>query len=130
MLHGMSLYDHLVLGAVAGAGGRAVPVGELTASLKESGSRMTYILKGLQAAGLIERDRRAGDRRTVEVTLTDAGRARLAEAERAAGTWLRPNASRQPTCRANGPSPIRPERSGSPVATRSLANSTASADGG
>ncbi|MFJ9250601.1 MarR family transcriptional regulator [Streptomyces sp. NPDC101776] len=85
----MSLHEYLVLGAVAGAGGRAVPVAELTASLKESGSRMTFVLKGLQATGLIERDRRAGDRRTIEVTLTDAGRVRLAEAEGTARTWLR-----------------------------------------
>ncbi|MFI6658904.1 MarR family winged helix-turn-helix transcriptional regulator [Streptomyces sp. NPDC050523] len=98
MLHGLSLLDHLILGAVAEAEGRAVPVAEVTASLNESGSRMTFVLRGLQAAGLIERDRRAGDRRTVEVTLTDTGRARLAEAERTARTWLRRHAALQQTC--------------------------------
>lgn len=98
--HGLALHDHLVLavlaeaeaGAGAGAGGGGgpvpVPVARLTAVLGESGSRMTFLLKGLQAAGLIERDRRAGDRRTVEVTLTDAGRARSADAERTAHARL------------------------------------------
>ncbi|MFD7873431.1 MarR family winged helix-turn-helix transcriptional regulator [Streptomyces sp. NPDC059766] len=96
MLHGLSLHEYLVLGVVGAAEGRAVPVAELTASLKESGTRMTFVLKGLQAAGLIERDRRAGDRRTVEVTLTRVGRARLAEAEGTARTWLRGHADLQP----------------------------------
>jgi DNA-binding MarR family transcriptional regulator len=50
---------------------------------------MTALLKGLQAAGLIERDRRTGDRRTVEVTLTDAGHAKWADAERTAQALLR-----------------------------------------
>ena len=98
MLHGLSILDHLVLGAIAEAEGRAVPVAELTASLNESGSRVTFVLRGLQAAGLIERDRRAGDRRTVEVSLTDTGRARLGEAERIARTWLRRHAALQQTC--------------------------------
>ncbi|MFJ3773015.1 MarR family winged helix-turn-helix transcriptional regulator [Streptomyces sp. NPDC090075] len=92
--HGLALHDHLVLAvlaeaeAEAGGGPVPVPVARLTAVLGESGSRMTFLLKGLQAAGLIERDRRAGDRRTVEVTLTDAGRARSAAAERTAHARL------------------------------------------
>ncbi|MEU9449473.1 MarR family transcriptional regulator [Streptomyces sp. NPDC048277] len=85
----MSLHDHLVLGALAEARGRPVPVARLTEFLRESGNRMSALLKRLQAAGLIERERRAGDRRTVEVTLTDAGRARFADAERTAHARLR-----------------------------------------
>ncbi|MFE2579664.1 MarR family transcriptional regulator [Streptomyces sp. NPDC059378] len=92
----MSLHEYLVLGVVGAVGGQIVPVAELTASLKESGTRMTFVLKGLQASGLIERDRRAGDRRTVEVTLTRVGRARLAEAEGTARSWLRRHADLQP----------------------------------
>ncbi len=79
--HGLSLSGYLVLGALAEAEGGPVPVTRLTALLRESGDRVSYLLKGLQAAGLIERERRARDRRTVEVTLTDAGHARFAEAE-------------------------------------------------
>lgn len=88
-LHGLALHDYLILGALAEAKGRPVPVAQLTAFLQESGNRMSSLLKRLQAAGLIERDRRDGDRRTVEVTLTDAGRARFANAERTAHARLR-----------------------------------------
>ncbi|MEU9149621.1 MarR family winged helix-turn-helix transcriptional regulator [Streptomyces sp. NPDC048417] len=87
--HGLSLHDYLVLGALAGAECRPVPVTHLTAFLKESATRMSYLLKNLQAAGLIERNRRCRDRRTVEVTLTEAGRARFADAERTAHMRLR-----------------------------------------
>ncbi|MEU2771730.1 MarR family winged helix-turn-helix transcriptional regulator [Streptomyces sp. NPDC007162] len=82
--HGLSLHDCLILGALAGAGSRPVPVTRLTAFLQESGTRMSSLLKSLQAAGLIERNRRSDDRRTVEVELTEAGRTRFADAERTA----------------------------------------------
>ncbi|MEU9342258.1 hypothetical protein AB0D74_13740 [Streptomyces sp. NPDC048278] len=102
-LHGLSLQDYLVLGVLAEAEAEAeadadadaeagpvpVPVARLTALLRESGTRMSFVLRGLQAAGLIERGRRGGDRRTVEVTLTDAGRAGFTEAENTAGELLR-----------------------------------------
>ncbi|MFJ8491700.1 MarR family winged helix-turn-helix transcriptional regulator [Streptomyces sp. NPDC094038] len=97
--HGLSLHDYLVLGALAeaeaeadgrsGAGPVPVPVARLAALLGESGNRMSFVLKGLQKAGLVERDRRAGDRRTVEVTLTDVGRAGFTDAESSAQALLR-----------------------------------------
>ncbi|MGW3815359.1 MarR family winged helix-turn-helix transcriptional regulator [Streptomyces sp. NPDC005046] len=87
--HGLSLHDYLILGVLAEAAGRPVRVARLTAFLRESGTRMSSLLKSLQAAGLIERARRDGDRRTVEVTLTDAGRVRFADAERTAHAQLR-----------------------------------------
>ncbi|MFE2838697.1 MarR family winged helix-turn-helix transcriptional regulator [Streptomyces mirabilis] len=79
--HGLSLHDYLILGSLAEAASGSVPVAQLAAFLQESGDRMSYLLRGLQAAGLIDRHRRAEDRRAVEVTLTDAGRARFAVAE-------------------------------------------------
>ncbi|MGX1676123.1 MarR family winged helix-turn-helix transcriptional regulator [Streptomyces sp. NPDC055400] len=88
-MRGLSLYDYLILGALAGAEGRPVPVTQLTAFLRESGTRMSSLLKNLQAAGLIERNRCGRDRRTVEVTLTESGRVRFADAERTAHRWLR-----------------------------------------
>ncbi|RPE46010.1 DNA-binding MarR family transcriptional regulator [Streptomyces sp. Ag109_O5-1] len=87
--HGLSLHDCIILGALAEAGGLPVPVTRLTAFLQESGTRMSALLKSLQAAGLIDRNRRDGDRRTVEVTLTETGRARLADAEKTAHVRLR-----------------------------------------
>ncbi|GAA5028813.1 helix-turn-helix domain-containing protein [Streptomyces siamensis] len=90
-VHGLALHDYLILGALAAAEGRPVPVARLTAFLGESGHRMSSLLKGLQAAGLIERERRDGDRRTVEVTLTDAGQTRFTDAEKTAQALLRPH---------------------------------------
>ncbi|WP_167382971.1 MarR family transcriptional regulator [Streptomyces mangrovisoli] len=86
--HGLSLHDYLVLGALAEAPAHPLPVAHLTEFLSESGDRMSYLLRGLQAAGLIERRRRTADRRTVEVSLTEAGRARFGDAERTARTLL------------------------------------------
>ncbi|MFF7212860.1 MarR family transcriptional regulator [Streptomyces sp. NPDC008238] len=87
--HRLSLHDHLVLGALAGAEDRTMPVVRLAAFLGEPAPRMALVLKGLEAAGLIERHRRDRDRRKVEVTLTEAGRARFADAERTARERLR-----------------------------------------
>ncbi|MFD7052139.1 MarR family winged helix-turn-helix transcriptional regulator [Streptomyces mirabilis] len=87
--HGLSLHDYLILGSLAEATSGSVPVAQLAAFLQESGDRMSYLLRGLQAAGLIDRHRRAEDGRTVEVTLTDAGRARFAVAETTAQALMR-----------------------------------------
>ncbi|MFE5143091.1 MarR family transcriptional regulator [Streptomyces fagopyri] len=87
--HGLSLHGYLILGALAEAAGGSAPVTELTAFLGESGDRMSYLLRGMQASGLIERDRRDRDRRTVQVTLTDTGRGTFADAERTAQAIVR-----------------------------------------
>ncbi|MFG2479744.1 MarR family transcriptional regulator [Streptomyces fagopyri] len=87
--HGLSLHGYLILGVLAEAAGGSASVTELTAFLGESGDRMSYLLRGMQAAGLIERDRRDRDRRTVQVTLTDTGRGRFADAERTAQAIVR-----------------------------------------
>ncbi|WP_187285552.1 MarR family winged helix-turn-helix transcriptional regulator [Streptomyces sp. ME109] len=79
--HGLSLHGYLILGVLAGTASGSATVAELTAFLGESGDRMSYLLKGVQASGLIERGRRERDRRTVQVTLTGAGRDLYAEAE-------------------------------------------------
>ncbi|MFC9281094.1 MarR family winged helix-turn-helix transcriptional regulator [Streptomyces collinus] len=86
--HGLSLLGYLVLGTLAEATAQPMTVAGLAEVLRESGNRMSYLLKGLQAAGLIDRGRRTADRRAVEVTLTDAGRARFTDAERTAQALL------------------------------------------
>ncbi|WP_392667210.1 MarR family winged helix-turn-helix transcriptional regulator [Streptomyces sp. LN785] len=95
--HRLSLRSYLVLGALAEAADGSLPLAQLTASLRESGDRMSYLLRGLQAAGLVESDRRQRDRRTVEVALTDSGRARFADAVRTAQALTR---------RQFGPGPV------------------------
>ncbi|TQL00742.1 hypothetical protein FB563_5855 [Streptomyces puniciscabiei] len=87
--HGLSLHDYLILGALAEAASGSVPVAKPAAFLQDSGDRLSYLLRGLQAAGLIDRHRRAGDRGTVEATLTDAGRSRFAAAETSAQALMR-----------------------------------------
>ncbi|MGW5176700.1 winged helix DNA-binding protein [Streptomyces sp. NPDC004082] len=87
--HGLSLHGYLALGTLAEAATGSMPVAQLTASLRESGDRMSYVLRGLQAAGLVERDRREQDRRTVDVSLTEAGRAAWADAEKTAQELVR-----------------------------------------
>ncbi|MFF2999420.1 MarR family winged helix-turn-helix transcriptional regulator [Streptomyces sp. NPDC057950] len=87
--HGLSLHDYLILGALAEAANGSAPVAGLTAFLGESGGRMSYVLRDMQASGLIERDRDERDRRAVKVTLTDAGRGLSADAERTAQAIVR-----------------------------------------
>ncbi|WP_393087603.1 MarR family winged helix-turn-helix transcriptional regulator [Streptomyces sp. LN704] len=87
--HGLSLHDYLILGALAEAASGSAPVAELTAFLGESGGRMSYVLRNMQASGLIERDRDHRDRRAVKVTLTETGRGLSADAEKTAQAIVR-----------------------------------------
>ncbi|MFE9808604.1 MarR family transcriptional regulator [Streptomyces sp. NPDC005548] len=87
--HGLSLLDYLTLGFLAEEAGGSAPVTELKVFLGESGDRVSYLLRGLQRLGLVERSRFDRDRRTVRVTLTPAGRARFADVEGTANSIVR-----------------------------------------
>jgi DNA-binding MarR family transcriptional regulator len=63
----------------------AVPVKDIGATLALDYGALSPLLKRLEAHGLIRRERRSDDERSVEITLTDAGEA------------LRPKAERVPT---------------------------------
>ncbi|MBN1919734.1 MAG: MarR family transcriptional regulator [Anaerolineae bacterium] len=52
--------------------------GDLSAKLLKSGGNLTFVVDNLVRLGLVERERVAGDRRRVLVTLTEAGRERIA----------------------------------------------------
>jgi DNA-binding MarR family transcriptional regulator len=56
-------------------------VGELADRLRSDYGTLSPLLKRLEAADLVRRERRADDERSVRVTLTDAGRALRARAE-------------------------------------------------
>jgi DNA-binding MarR family transcriptional regulator len=56
-------------------------VGELAERLRSDYGTLSPLLKRLQAADLVRRERRAEDERSVRVTLTDAGRALRAQAD-------------------------------------------------
>ncbi|KAB8162644.1 MarR family transcriptional regulator [Streptomyces sp. 3MP-14] len=77
---GLGVGPHLVLKALAEAGPASQRA--LSDALRIDRSVMVGLCDGLEAAGLVRRERAAGDRRAYAVTLTDAGRARLATAER------------------------------------------------
>ncbi|MEU8789564.1 MarR family transcriptional regulator [Streptomyces sp. NPDC048643] len=94
--HGLSLLDYLTLGFLAEAAGGSAPVAELKAFLGESGDRISYLLRGMQRLGLVERSRCDRDRRTVRVTLTPAGRARFADVERTANSIVRAHLVAEP----------------------------------
>ncbi len=64
------------------------PVGEIGRALRLETSTLTPLLKRLEAAGLIYRERAKEDERVVIVRLTEAGKALEAEAEKIPGCLL------------------------------------------
>lgn len=61
----------------------SVPLGELGRRLELDSGTLSPLLKRLEAGGLLRRERRSEDERTLQVTLTDAGAALRARAEAA-----------------------------------------------
>lgn len=53
--------------------------GEISAKLLRSGGNITLVVDNLEARGLVQRSREARDRRVVTVSLTEAGKALIAE---------------------------------------------------
>lgn len=78
---GLSLrwYDVLVHLEDAPAG---LPMAELADQILFSKSGLTRVVDSMEAAGLVRRERKEGDRRVVLVSLTDAGRAAMEHARR------------------------------------------------
>ena len=76
---GMDLDEYDVLHQLQHAG-RPVRMGELAERVLITRPTVTRLVGRLVDQGLVERAQDAQDRRTVWVTLSDAGRARLAEA--------------------------------------------------
>ncbi len=55
-----------------------LPVGRVADKILRSSANLTLVVDNLVKRGLVVRERRAADRRTVEISLTDAGRALIA----------------------------------------------------
>jgi DNA-binding MarR family transcriptional regulator len=82
----LTLPQYRILALIAGAPERASRLAQRVDVTKAS---LTGVLDALQARGLIERTEVHGDRRGVTLVLTAAGTAALADADAAAGEWLR-----------------------------------------
>ncbi|GGY14253.1 MarR family winged helix-turn-helix transcriptional regulator [Streptomyces minutiscleroticus] len=77
----LSLTHARALRVLAEAG--PLPIGRLAAATETTGAATTQLVNGLAAAGYVTRERPAGDKRSVLVTLTDAGRSRHRERQAA-----------------------------------------------
>ncbi|NWF28062.1 MarR family transcriptional regulator [Streptomyces sp. PKU-EA00015] len=66
-----------------------VPVKELAAALRLDYGTVSPLLKRLESAGLVRRERSAADERSVLLVLTDEGRALRERAERVPGQLMR-----------------------------------------
>jgi len=78
---GLSIGGHLVLGMLDAVG--ACSQQELSEGLRIDRSVMVGCVDGLERAGLVSRQRNPHDRRAYDVTITEAGRKALAEADAA-----------------------------------------------
>ena len=70
--HDLSVSQFGVLEALYHLG--PMPVGQLAGKILRSSANLTLVIDNLVKRGLAARERRADDRRTVEISLTDAGR--------------------------------------------------------
>jgi DNA-binding MarR family transcriptional regulator len=77
---GLSLSEYTVLMNLSEVPGSRLRITELANRAYLSGSRMTRLVDKMISEGLVEKCRSAGDGRGVEVTLTDRGLDRLAQA--------------------------------------------------
>lgn len=77
--YGVTYPQYLAMVALSGREGQAVS--ELGETLFLESNTLTPLIKRLEGAGLVTRARDAADERVVRVSLTDAGRALLRDAE-------------------------------------------------
>ena len=71
---------YIVLAILYGSADETTTASELSEACHEKPANLTRVCDDLAARGLIERGTRAGDRRSVLITLTEQGRAVIAEA--------------------------------------------------
>ncbi|WP_278264762.1 MarR family winged helix-turn-helix transcriptional regulator [Nocardia sp. AG03] len=83
---GLGVGQHLVLKMLAEVG--ACSQQQLAVELRIDRSVMVNVCDDLEQSGYVRRERNPQDRRSYAVTLTDAGRARLAEAEQSTPDFL------------------------------------------
>lgn len=80
--HDLSLFDFLVLDALARSGGGAARMGDLAHAMVLAPSRLTELMRRMEAQGLVRRSRSRTDGRGVIANITRDGRARVRPAAR------------------------------------------------
>ncbi len=71
----LSLFEYNVLAMLSEADGEALPMSELAARTSASLSRLSHVVKKLQARGLVQRSVHAADARVTEAAITGVGMA-------------------------------------------------------
>ena len=69
----LSLFEYNVLAMLSEAEGDALPMSELAARTSASLSRLSHVVKKLQARGLVDRSVHADDARVTQAAITDSG---------------------------------------------------------
>ncbi len=75
----LSLFEYNVLAMLSEADGEALPMSELAARTTASLSRLSHVVKKLQARGLVQRSVHADDARVTEAAITGGGMALIRE---------------------------------------------------
>jgi len=75
----LSLFDYNVLAMLSEASDGTLPMSELAARTSASLSRLSHVVKKLEARGLVVRDAHPGDARVTAASITDVGLALVAE---------------------------------------------------
>ena len=80
-VHGPQLSEYAIISALSDAPGLRLRMSEIAEAVVQSRSRLTHTAGRLEKRGWVQREACLGDRRGVELVLTDAGRAEIARME-------------------------------------------------
>lgn len=77
-VHGLQLSEYEIISVLSEAPGRRLRMSEIAELVVQSRSRLTHTAGRLEKRGWVRREACAGDRRGVELVLTEAGQAEIA----------------------------------------------------
>lgn len=77
-IHGLQLSEFEIISVLSEAPGLRLRMSEIAESVVQSRSRLTHTASRLETRGWVRREACVGDRRGVELVLTDAGQAEIA----------------------------------------------------
>lgn len=77
---GLTYFEYMVLAALSDQPDHRMRMSDLAAFANGSVSRLSHVARRLEAQGLVRREPSPDDRRSILMTLTDDGRARMVDA--------------------------------------------------